>query len=227
MIEGLVFDMDGLLFDSERIVKHSWELAGNELGIVHMGNHIYHTLGMNLAGRNAYFSKAVGEDFPHQEFARLTRKYFYEITDSEGLPMKPGAKELLKYGTEAGYKMAVATSSRSGYARQNLEDADIYRFFDGFVFGDMVSHAKPDPEIYLRACETIGLQPESCIALEDAPAGIRAASAAGMYPVMIPDLVQPDEETEALIYRKFRTLYEVIPFLKEDAKEGATKGIKL
>lgn len=217
MIKALVFDMDGLLFDSERIVKRSWELAGNELGIVHMGNHIYHTLGMNLAGRTAYFTKAIGEDFPHEEFARLTRKYFYEITDSEGLPMKPGVKELLEYGKEAGYKMAVATSSRSGYARQNLEEADIYQFFDGFVFGDMVSRSKPDPEIYRKACESISVKPEECAALEDAPGGIRAASAAGMYPIMIPDLVEPDEETAVLVYRKFRTLHEVIPFLKKEA----------
>ncbi len=213
MIRGIVFDMDGLLFDSERVVKRSWDMAGDELGIVHMGSHIYHTLGMNLAGRTAYFTKAVGENFPHEEFFALTRRYFYKIVDLEGLSLKPGARELLEYGKESGYKMAVATSSRSGYALQNLKTAGIYSYFDGLVFGDMVSRSKPDPEIYLRACESIGIRPKECIALEDAPAGIRAAWAAGMKPVMIPDLVEPDEAVKTLVCRRFDTLHEVIPYL--------------
>lgn len=213
MIRGIVFDMDGLLFDSERVVKRSWDMAGDELGIVHMGSHIYHTLGMNLAGRTAYFTKAVGENFPHEEFFALTRRYFYKIVDLEGLSLKPGARELLEYGKESGYKMAVAISSRSGYALQSLKTAGIYSYFDGLVFGDMVSRSKPDPEIYLRACESIGIRPKECIALEDAPAGIRAAWAAGMKPVMIPDLVEPDEAVKTLVCRRFDTLHEVIPYL--------------
>ena len=93
-----------------------------------------------------------------------------------------------------GYKMAVATSSRSGYAIHNLKEAGIYGYFDGAVFGDMVLRAKPDAEIYLKACESIKARPKYSIALEDAPAGIRSAHAAGMMPVMIPDLVEPDED---------------------------------
>ena len=79
----------------------------------------------------------------------------------------------------------------------------------------MVHRAKPDPEIYLKACEAIGARPERCIALEDAPAGIRSAYAAGMIPVMIPDLVEPDEEIKALVHRQFKTLHEVIGLLEQ------------
>ena len=114
VIEGIVFDMDGLLFDSERIVQRSWEDAGNELGIRHMGSHIYHTLGMNVVGRNEYFLRVIGPDFPKEEFAARTRVRFREIVEEEGLPVKPGVMELLEYGKSRGYKMAVATSSRSG-----------------------------------------------------------------------------------------------------------------
>lgn len=215
MIEALVFDMDGLLFDSERIVKRSWEEAGSWLGIKHMGDHIYHTLGRNLAGRNEYFRQVIGADFPCEEFAKRTRVCFYEIVSKEGLPMKPGVRELLEYGRDHGYKMAVATSSRREYAMKNLKEAGIYEFFDGTIFGDMVQRAKPDPEIYLRACECIGICPEQSIALEDAPAGIRAAHAAGMLPVMVPDLVEPTAEIEALLYKKCESLYEVITLLEE------------
>ena len=212
-VRALVFDLDGLLFDSERIVQRSWEDVGNELGIPHMGNHIYHTLGMNLAGRNAYFSKAIGEDFPHEEFARRTRIRFREIVDAEGLPVKPGALELLEYAKKAGYHMAVATSARKEYALRNLREADILKYFEGFVFGDVVTRAKPDPEIYLKACESIHMLPEQCVALEDAPAGIRAAKAAGLKPVMIPDMVEPTEEILELTYRRYDSLFDVIEIL--------------
>ena len=215
MIEAIVFDMDGLLFDSERIVQRSWEEAGNQLGLKHMGETIYHTLGMNLAGRNHYFRNTIAKDFPCEEFAKQARIWFYKIVNEEGLPMKNGARELLEYGKANGYRMAIATSSRREYALKNLKAAKIYDFFDAGVFGDMVQHAKPDPEIYLKACDSIGAAPANCIALEDAPAGIRAAYAAGMKPIMIPDLVAPTPEIEALLYETCDTLLGVIGILEK------------
>lgn len=215
MIEAIVFDMDGLLFDSERIVQRSWEEAGNQLGLEHMGETIYHTLGMNLAGRNHYFRNTIAKDFPCEEFAKQARIWFYKIVNEEGLPMQNGARELLEYGKANGYRMAIATSSRREYALKNLKAAKIYDFFDAGVFGDMVQHAKPDPEIYLKACDSIGAAPANCIALEDAPAGIRAAYAAGMKPIMIPDLVAPTPEIEALLYETCDTLLGVIGILEK------------
>lgn len=215
MIEAIVFDMDGLLFDSERIVQRSWEEAGNQLGLEHMGETIYHTLGMNLAGRNHYFRNTIAKDFPCEEFAKQARIWFYKIVNEEGLPMKNGARELLEYGKANGYRMAIATSSRREYALKNLKAAKIYDFFDAGVFGDMVQHAKPDPEIYLKACDSIGAAPANCIALEDAPAGIRAAYAAGMKPILIPDLVAPTPEIEALLYETCDTLLGVIGILEK------------
>lgn len=215
MIEAIVFDMDGLLFDSERIVQRSWEEAGNQLGLEHMGETIYHTLGMNLAGRNHYFRNTIAKDFPCEEFAKQARIWFYKIVNEEGLPMKNGARKLLEYGKVNGYRMAIATSSRKEYALKNLKAAKIYDFFDAGVFGDMVQHAKPDPEIYLKACDSIGAYPANCIALEDAPAGIRAAYVAGMKPIMIPDLVAPTPEIEALLYETCDTLLGVIGILEK------------
>lgn len=215
MIEAIVFDLDGLLFDSERIVQRSWENTGDKLGYPNLGSHIYNTLGKNIVARREYFCETFGEDFPFDDFAVMTRARFYEIVEEEGLPTKPGVIELLKYGKEHGYKMAVATSSRRPYAENNLKNAEIYDYFDGMVCGDMVTHSKPDPEVYLKACAQIGADPQNSIALEDAPNGIRAAHAAGMYPVMIPDLVQPTEEIKTLLYRKYDTLHEVITLLEE------------
>ena len=209
-IQALIFDMDGLLFDSERIVQRSWEISGNALGIRHMGETIYHTLGMNRAGRNEYFRKHIRKDFPCEEFGKLTRENFWKIVEKEGLPLKKGVKELLKYGKMKGYRMAVATSSSRDYAMSSLTGAKIDTYFDSIICGDMVQKAKPDPEIYLKASESLGIDPKYCMALEDAPGGILSAHQAGMRVIMVPDLVQPTEEIRKLTYRICSSLSEVM-----------------
>lgn len=210
MIKGLVFDMDGLLLDSERIVQRSWNEAGEEMGISGVGEHIYNTLGMNRKARNAYFNEAFGVGFPLEDFNKRVSDIFYRIVKEEGLPVKDGARELLEYAKENHYKTAIATSSGRAYAVKVLEDAGLYRYFDGGVFGDMVEHTKPDPEIYLKACESIRIKPEECVAFEDAPAGIRSAYAAGLKVIAVPDLVEPDEETLMFTYQKLDTLKEAV-----------------
>ena len=212
-VEALLFDMDGLLIDSERIVQKSWELAGRDLGYRNVGQIIYRTLGMNRVRRDLYFKETYGGDFPCDVFAERSSRYFYEIA-SGGVPVKDGARELLQYARSRGYKLAVATSSRRAYADKVLAELEILQYFDGIVSGDMVQHSKPDPEIYLKAAALVGTLPECCMALEDAPAGIRAAHAAGMIPVLIPDLLEPPVEIAELAFRKYKSLREVIPLLE-------------
>lgn len=115
-----------------------------------------------------------------------------------------------------GYRLALATSSRELHAQLLLKKYGLFDYFDGAVYGNMVSAGKPDPEIYLKACASIQVLPEFAIALEDAPSGIRSAAAAGMRPVMIPDLVEPDEAVLELVWRRFDTLYDVIDLLESD-----------
>ena len=207
-VEALVFDMDGLLLDSERVVQRSWNYAGEKLRYGRIGEHIYHTLGFNVVRREAYFKSVYGEDFPMDKFNELTREKYYGICDKEGIGVKEGARELLIYAKEHGYKVGLATSSREIHAKASLEKVGLWKYFDGGVFGDSVKHAKPDPEIYLKACE-----PVHSIALEDAPAGIRSASAAGMIPVMIPDLLPPTPEIESLTAKIFPSMTEFQQFL--------------
>lgn len=212
-VEALLFDMDGLLIDSERIVQKSWELAGRDLGYPGMGQVIYNLLGVNRAGRDVYFKENLNPEFPCDVFAEQASKRFYEIA-SDGVPIKDGARELLEYAMSHGYKLAVATSSRRAYAEKVLNELDIYQYFDGIISGDMVEHSKPHPEIYLKASALVEVEPSHCIALEDAPAGIRAASAAGTIPILIPDLLEPSADIEALAFRKYNSLREVIPLLE-------------
>lgn len=208
--KAFIFDMDGLIFDSERIVQRSWNISGQMLGLGNVGEHIYYTLGLNRASRQKYYEENIREDFPFDEFSALTRKTFFEIVETEGLPMKTGVKEILGYAKERGIKVALATSSSRDYAMKCLKNAGIDIYFDGIVCGDMVSHSKPDPEIYMKACELAGVDPKDAVAFEDAPAGVEAAYRAGMKVVMIPDLVQPTGKVESMLWKKCETLLEVL-----------------
>lgn len=214
MIRGLIFDMDGLLIDSERIVQRSWAAAGRDLGYPDIGEQIYHTIGFNRARRTAFFSSVYGKDFPHEAFAAATRERFRAIVAEEGMALKPGARALIDYAKARGYRLAVATSSSQAYATRSLQSAGVYDAFDGFVFGNMVAHSKPDPEIYRRAVAAVSLEPPQCIALEDAPSGIASACAAGLKAIMIPDLVQPDDETRSMAWKVYPSLARVIPLLQ-------------
>ena len=227
-VEALVFDMDGLLLDSERVVQRSWNYAGEKLGYRRIGEHIYHTLGFNVVRREAYFKSVYGEDFPMDKFNELTREKYYGICDKEGIGVKEGARELLIYAKEHGYKVGLATSSREIHAKASLEKVGLWKYFDGGVFGDSVKHAKPDPEIYLKACEAICTEPVHSIALEDAPAGIRSASAVQdpgsspeSYPQPKPSGFLPDEEVRGLCRYVYPTLLDVIKMLdRENAEAG-------
>lgn len=218
MIRALLFDMDGLILDSERVVQRSWNSVGQELGYGNIGEHICHTLGMNVTGRTKYFKETFGEDFPNEEFCRMASEKFFEIAETEGIALKPGAKELILYAKQMGYRIVLVTSSRRGYAAKMLKDNGLYKYFDRFVFGDMVTHAKPDPEIYRTAYEMLRIPPEYCVAFEDAPAGVESAAAAGIDVVMVPDIVQPDEETKMRAWKVLDSLEGVIKLLRNEAR---------
>lgn len=214
MIKALLFDMDGLLLDSERVVQESWNAAGEALGYGKVGEHIYNTLGMNAAGRKEYFNNVFGIGFPYEEFQKLSRMAFFNVADQEGIPLKPGAKELIFYAKQMGYKVGLVTSSGKEYAVDVLKKAGIFSYFDGCIFGDMVSKSKPDPEIYEKGCKMLGEEPEWCIAFEDAPAGVIAASAAGIDVIMVPDLVQPDDAIRMRTWKVLDSLDEAIGLLR-------------
>lgn len=215
-VTALVFDMDGLLFDSERVVQKSWNEVGREMGFgENFGAHIYHTIGFNVVRREQYFKEHVCAEFPMEEFTNRTRNIYHRIMETEGVDVKPGAKELLAFAKENRIKTALATSSRQAHAELLMRRYGLAEYFDGAVYGNMVKAGKPDPEIYLKACSLIHAKPADAVALEDAPSGIRAAAAAGMRPIMIPDLVEPDEEILQLLWKKFDTLHEVTELLKK------------
>ena len=215
LLAAVVFDMDGLMFDSERIVQLSWHRAGDRIGYSRVGDNIYNTLGMNAARRKVYFQEVYGPDFPFDTFQAYSREAFQTEVAQNGLPMKPGLIELLNFLKESHIPAAVATSSSQEYALGNLNRAGIFSYFSGFIAGNMVSHGKPHPEIYLKACEQLHVSPEHALALEDAPNGIRSAHAAGLHPIIIPDLIKDFSSIESLLEASLPVLHDVIPYIQE------------
>ena len=126
-----------------------------------------------------------------------------------------GAGELLTWLQEKGVKIALASSTGQEKVLSHLRIADFTDFFQVVIGGDMVEHSKPLPDIYLKACELLGVKPENAIAIEDSPNGIRSAAAAVMLPVMVPDMVEPTPEIEELLYHKCDSLFAVRDFLED------------
>ena len=126
--------------------------------------------------------------------------------------MKPGVNELLEFLSENGIKTALASSTKTETVKNQLRDAGILKYFTVVVGGDMVSHSKPNPEIFLQAADKLGVDPAKTYIIEDSFNGIKAAYAAGAKPLMVPDMIEPDEEIEKLCHKIFVNLHEVRDF---------------
>lgn len=213
MIKAVVFDMDGLMFDTERLTIQAWDYAGEKLGFGKMGHMVYKTLGMNVENARKVFIQEYGDKIIEEDLAEHSREFFDNYFNKYGMPIKSGLIELLNYLKENKYKIAIATSSNKETALKHFERAGIAEYFDAIVCGDMITNSKPAPDIYLKASELIGCMPSECLALEDSPNGIRSAFSAGLIPVMIPDLIEPTKEILELLHAKLLSLNEVINLL--------------
>ena len=129
--------------------------------------------------------------------------------------MKPGIRELLISLKEKGYQIAIASSTRTKLEEKQIEDAGLREYFDVIVGGDMVEKSKPEPDIFLKAAQLLDVQPEKVYVIEDSYNGIRAAFTGGMIPIMVPDMLEPDDEMREKAQYIFKDLYRVKDFLKE------------
>jgi HAD superfamily hydrolase (TIGR01509 family) len=208
MIDSVIFDMDGVLFDTERLYAAASHLVGKELNMNDIDASIKHTVGLNANDFRQFMLQKYGQQFPFDLFSRRLTDIFQDIVEKDGLPQKEGVLELLTYLETHGYKIALATSSGKKSTFRYLNQAGIAHFFQVVVTGDMITHGKPNPEIFRTACERLGSAPENCIAIEDSPNGIRSAHAAGLKVIMVPDLIEPTPDIEKLLFRKFCSLLD-------------------
>jgi HAD superfamily hydrolase (TIGR01509 family) len=209
MVESVVFDMDGVLFDTERLCSEVWSQVGTDIGLKDIEIAITACVGFTSKDTRDFFLKQYGKDFDYDDFRDRSTELFHTIMDTEGLRIKTGVFELLHYLQENNYKIALASSTNKVNVLKYLDKAGITHYFQAIVTGDMVEQGKPHPEIYLKACKELDSQPENCIAIEDSPNGLKAAYQAGMKPIMVPDLIQPDEELKKLLYGNYESLLAV------------------
>lgn len=208
-IRAFVFDMDGVLIDSERIVGNCWREIARKNSLPKIEIAINGCIGLNKYDTKLFFCKMYGDDIDFDEFDQKCTSMFKETIAREGLPLKAGVHEILSYLKENRIPTALASSTKYKSVLFHLQSLSLDQYFDVIIGGDMVVHSKPDPEIYQMACEKLGIDPEFCVAVEDSPNGIRSSAAAGMIAVMVPDLVQPDAEISSLLYRKYDTLFDM------------------
>ncbi len=219
MIQAVVFDMDGVIFDSERLVIECWKKVAGEKGFTGVEDVCCICLGTNDVQTRAKFLEVYGEDFPYDTYEREMAGLFHEKADGGQLPKKAGVDELLTFLKERGLKIALATSSKERTVRREIEEAGLLSYFDAIVCGDMIRRSKPEPDIYLKACECLQVEPENACAVEDSFNGVRSATRAGLSCIMVPDIKQPDEEMRELACCILPSLLEVKEYLKERLAE--------
>lgn len=212
-MKTIIFDMDGVIFDTERLILSCWVVVAGKYGIPHMEDTFKKSIGTDVHTTKQILLDTYGEDFPYDTFREEYRDMFYQKVEKEGLPLKRGARELLGFLKINGYRIGLASSTRREVVEQELSDAGLLGFFETIVGGDMVAHGKPAPDIYEKACEKLKVKPEEAYAVEDSKNGMKAAKAAGLKVIHVPDLLEPDEEMIQMSEEIFEDLMEVRNFL--------------
>lgn len=208
-IKAVIFDLDGTLIDTEKIYRQVWPKALSDMGIAMKEEHY---LAMRSLGRPfapLKMKEWYGEDFDYDEARRIRKKYFEEYISVHGIQKKTGAIELLEYLRDKGIITAIATATDIERATQYMEMTGLNGYFDKVISATMVKEGKPSPYVYLYACEQLGYKPEECMAVEDAPNGIKSAHDAGCKVIMVPDQSEPDEELKKLLTACVKSLDEI------------------
>lgn len=214
-VAAVIFDMDGLMFDTERIALRAWQKASEVIGCEIPETIVKESIGLNVLNTKKLFERKLGKEFPFYQARELRVQYAAEHIAQHGIPIKDGLFELLDMLEAHVLLKAVATSTDRSRAESLLRSADLFDRFDTLVFGDDVSNGKPEPDIFLLAAKRLGIPAEKCMVLEDSESGIQAAHNANMIPILIPDLKIPSKEVEALAHKRCTSLREVVPFLSE------------
>lgn len=215
ILQAIIFDMDGLMLDTERLAQEAWQQAGRELGYA-LPDEIYRlAIGRTAQATEEIFRGHFGIDSPFEAIYERKQHYYHEAIEQGHVVRKAGLLELLNTLDERDFPKAVATSTARPLALQKLRATQLLPHFPHIVCGNEVPNGKPAPDIFLAAASKLAIPPAQCVVLEDSPAGIRAAHSAGMIPILIPDLVDPPEEIRQLAYKVADSLHEVHTWLRE------------
>ncbi|MBR4627339.1 MAG: HAD family phosphatase [Ruminococcus sp.] len=213
-LKGAIFDMDGLLIDTEKLYLRYWKQAAADFGYDMRDEHVFAIRSLARKYSIPKLKGFFGEDFPTEDVRARRTELINAHIEKYGIELKKGVFELLGYLRDNGIAAAVATATPRERTMLYLGKIGAAERFDAVVCGDMVTSGKPDPEIYLTAARELGLPPELCAAFEDSPNGLKAARAAGCKVVMIPDMTPPQTEDRPYYDAVYRDLGEAIAFFE-------------
>ncbi|WP_309400166.1 HAD family hydrolase [Cerasicoccus maritimus] len=213
-VRGVIFDMDGLLLDTERIFKKAYQRSANQHGIVLQDDVYDQMIGLRSDASQRVLREALGPSAPSAAIIEGARHYYYMQIEEEGIPLRPGVLEMFDYIESLGFPMTVATSTHHELAMIKLRVVGLLDRVVGIVSGDQVAKGKPEPDIYQAAAKLIGVEPEHCLALEDSPPGVIAARKANCVTIMIPDLQAPNAVTRSMANFIYESLHDVVRELK-------------
>ena len=219
MLKGAIFDMDGLMIDTEKLYLKFWIQSAKDFGYDMKPEHVYAIRSMARKYSIPTLKGFLGEGCPTEEIRAHRTELMAEYINEHGLEVKKGLFELLYYLKGREIKMAVATATPRRRTTEYLEKIGAAKFFSAVICGDMVETGKPAPDIYLTAARELGLLPEECAAFEDSPNGIKAAHAAGCHAIMIPDMTQPDDEIKPLLSAVYEDLGLAVDYFERSFGE--------
>lgn len=212
-IRAVLFDMDGLMFDTERLSDEIWFGLGPKYGLTVTATDMALLRGRSYEAGKAAFLAAHGADCPYDALAAEAREAWTRRL-ALGVPLRPGLFAALDFLQGHGIPMALASSTNRALVEQNLRLTGVGPYFSAVICGDMVAHSKPEPDIFLAAAKALAVPPEACLVLEDSANGVRAGAAAGCVTVMIPDLCPATEELRGLAEAVLPSLADVPKFLE-------------
>lgn len=210
MIKGIIFDLDGTLVETENIATSCWGLACEDYGIPFKKKMFLSIKGTSRALAKEIFRKAYGDHPSYEELKDKRDFYFEKYVKSNGIVACPGVKKFVEYVNEKGYKTIVATSSLKEHTDEVLISSGLQELLTNRIYGNEVTKGKPDPEIFLKAVDKMGLKKEECLVIEDSKNGILSAHNGGIKAVGIPNSYKFDEETKAMCYKVVDRMDELI-----------------
>ena len=213
--EAVIFDMDGVLFDTERLYMDGWCQVAKKRGIKGMEEVAVKCIGLNSHDTRQLMLEHFGQNLAYGEFREAVSTWVKTRIKIYGLPIKPGVHKILSYLQQKEIPIGMASSTSYHSVLDHLKVAGIVDYFKVIVAGDMIEQSKPQPDIYLLACRKLGVDPANAFAIEDSPNGIRSAHSAGVNVIMVPDLIVPDEELRKMTFKVCADLADAMRLLEQ------------
>ena len=212
---GAIFDMDGLMLDTEKLLVRFWRQAASEYGYDMTDEDVFGIRSLSRKYSVPRLKERFGQEFPFEEVRSRRIKLMNDFIDQNGFEVKRGLFELLAYLKDSGKSIAVATATARDRATDYLRRINALDYFDAVICGDMVTNGKPEPDIYITAANELGIPCDECAAFEDSPNGVLSAYRAGCQVIMIPDLTQPTEEMLPTLSGVYSDLEKAIAYFEE------------